>query len=220
MESDSTKKPFYRNTDDTLEDVGITRRQLGHWRKAGLFEPELGPRTKYFTKADTEQLQFLKSLIHELKLPVEKVNQLITSARVDWRGSARYATFIDIENMQLMTPIAAVNQMIGDTLTDTSYDPSAMQRWFEAIALRIFQYWALTSNTFVYEAHMKNLLDKLARIDRMARMQEYRELDPETGAPTFRFSPARENDPDLTLEGIERLLAERDRLDHTTWAYR
>jgi DNA-binding transcriptional MerR regulator len=201
--------------------VGITRRQLGHWRKSGLFDPELGPTTKYFTEADTEQLQFLKSLIHELKLPVEKVNQLITSTQGKRKGLARNATFIDIKNMKLMTPMAAVNQMLADALTDTGYDSPAMHRWFEAIALRIFHYWSLTSNTFVYEAHMKSLLDQLVRIDRMARMQ-YEELDPEDGSPnpTFHFSPARENDPDLTLEGAERLVAARDRLDHTTWAYR
>ena len=36
------RKPFYKNLEDTLDDAGITKRQLGYWRKQGLFVPELG----------------------------------------------------------------------------------------------------------------------------------------------------------------------------------
>jgi DNA-binding transcriptional MerR regulator len=194
MESNTRKKPFYRNTEDTLEDVGITRRQLDHWRKAGLFDPERGPGTKYFTEADTEHLRFLKRLIVDLKLPVGTVKELIASTEGKRKGrksaTPRYSTFIDIENMKLMQPVDAANQMIADVV-DGGH-PAAIEKWFPVLALQIFRNLARTSkSSVVYEAHMKELLDQLARIDLMARM-DYDELDPEDGSPnpTFRFWPA------------------------------
>src|SRR5687768_11175339 len=123
MENESTKKPFYRNTEDTLEDVGITRRQMGHWRKAGIFDPELGPTTNFFTEGDTEHLRFLKRLIVDLNLPVGTVKELIASTEGKRKGrkaaTPRYSTFIDIENMRLMQPVDATNQMIAGTFAST-----------------------------------------------------------------------------------------------------
>src|SRR4051812_26065294 len=75
--SEKKKKPFYRNVDDTLEDVGITQRQLGYWRKQGIFNPELGSKAKFFTEDDTKFLRFLKRLIDDLGLPVATVKRLI-----------------------------------------------------------------------------------------------------------------------------------------------
>src|SRR3712207_3885013 len=115
MVSIQARKPFYRNTQDTLEDVGISLRQLRYWQKQGLFEPELGPKTKYFTEDDTERLRFLKRLIHEdeLNLRVETVNKLIESLAVGWDELAlsNYQAFIDIQNRKLVSWNSAVTQL-------------------------------------------------------------------------------------------------------------
>jgi DNA-binding transcriptional MerR regulator len=220
MDINSEKKPFYRNTDDTLEDIGITRRQLGHWRKSGLFDPELGPTTKYFTEDDTEHLEFLKRLIVDLKLPVGTVKELIASTEGKRKGrksaTPRYSTFIDIEKVRLMQPVDATNQMIADTFASTH--PVDIEKWFSAIALQAFRNRARTSkSSVVYEAHMKAVFDQLSRIDLMARLDNT--YEPETGEPLFYFAPARESDPVLTNEEAERLAEERERLDKTIFEY-
>src|SRR5437588_775363 len=93
-----SETPFYKNTRDTLAEVGITNRQLSYWRKEGLLKPELRD-GKRFTESDIEQLNFLKRLIVDFGLSAETVRRMTEegirtwkdrpSSYLNWR-SARY----------------------------------------------------------------------------------------------------------------------------------
>ncbi len=75
---DRRSTPFYKNTADALDEVGITARQLSYWRKEGLFTSELGDNKRY-TRDDIAKLKMLKKLIdvkEGLGLPVETVRKL------------------------------------------------------------------------------------------------------------------------------------------------
>jgi DNA-binding transcriptional MerR regulator len=58
-----TKKMPYLDIEDTLEEVGITRRQLNYWIEKELFTPELGADAKKFTARDIKLLKFARRLI-------------------------------------------------------------------------------------------------------------------------------------------------------------
>ncbi len=93
-----TKKTPYLDTEDTLEEVGITRRQLNYWCEKGLFTPELGSEAKKFTEKDIKLLKFAQRLIVEQQFPVEVVKRFIdaaTSANSGWQG-------IDLEDFQYL----------------------------------------------------------------------------------------------------------------------
>jgi DNA-binding transcriptional MerR regulator len=219
------KKPFYRNAEDTLEDVGITQRQLGYWRKHGLFNPELGPKTKYFTEQDTDQLRFLKRLIVDLELPVDRVKILLDSINpnfVRW-GATHIASFIDVENMRLIHPLTSISRLMGDAIARAT--PDDLEQWFYAITLHLFEEMASTSNTLeIYEARKKALLDQLNTVDLMARsfqgwVNHVMATDPECARQHpaeeerhVSFWPPKEDDPTLTQEEAERLVARRQKL--------
>ena len=93
-----TKKPPYLDTEDTLEEVGISRRQLNYWLEKELFTPELGDDAKKFTEKDIKVLKFAQRLIVEQQFPVEVVKRFIdaaTSANSGWQG-------IDLEDFQYL----------------------------------------------------------------------------------------------------------------------
>jgi DNA-binding transcriptional MerR regulator len=206
MVSDGKIRPYYRSAEDTLEDVGITQRQLSYWRKQRLFDPELGPTTRFFTEGDTKRLRFLKRLIDDLGLPTATVKRLVESSEERWQGLAlrNYFAFIDVENVRLTRPSDAMNQLVADAVVNA--DAKRIDGWFRALALQIFEEMAGTSRApAVYEARMKELLDRLARVDLMARVH----ADPAEGVW---FSPARESDPSLSTGDAERLIAERNSL--------
>jgi DNA-binding transcriptional MerR regulator len=92
------KKTPYLDTEDTLEEVGITRRQLNYWREKELFTPELGEDSKKFTEKDIKLLKFARGLIVEQQFPVEVAKRLIeaaTSANSGWQE-------IDLEDFQYL----------------------------------------------------------------------------------------------------------------------
>jgi len=93
-----TKKTPYLDTEDTLEEVGISRRQLNYWREKELFTPELGSDAKKFTERDIKLLKFAQGLIVEQQFPVEVAKRLIdaaTSANSGWQD-------IELENFQYL----------------------------------------------------------------------------------------------------------------------
>ena len=66
-------RAFYLDTDDTCEEVGITRRQLGYWENAGVFCPEV--RGKY-TDRDLRMLRVIRQLVVEYGVPITLMREL------------------------------------------------------------------------------------------------------------------------------------------------
>jgi DNA-binding transcriptional MerR regulator len=207
------KKPFYRNVQDTLEDVGITLRQLGYWRKQGLFIPELGPSAKNFTEGDTEQLRFLKRLIEDLGLPVSTVKRLIMTATGEVIGRPHYLTYIDIETPKLVSSSEGLNQLIADAIAAGTHVDR--DKWFWALALQIFRSMSWRSaNAEVHQAQKKAFYEQLEQIDRMSRLRQ-------TKSGEYFFWPQLDTDPELTVEMAQELVKAREQLeadiDEATW---
>ena len=210
--SEKKKKPFYRNVEDTLEDVGITQRQLGYWRKQGLFTPELGSKAKFFTEDDTARLRFLKRLIDDLGLPVATVKRLVSAATYSsedaesdpslvWAGPPHHHTFIDIENTRLVEPADAMHELVADAMAGRkSWRVEQLLEWTMLLALR--SAWMSSPSLDVYEAHIKSLHDRLERIDLLSRLQR----------EAAQFWPKRSKDPDLTSDLIDELTEEKKNL--------
>src|SRR5215211_558028 len=71
------KRVPYLNIEDTIDEVGITRRQLDHWEDQGLLVPELGADAKKYTVKDLRRLKALRHLIVDQKLPLSLVKDLV-----------------------------------------------------------------------------------------------------------------------------------------------
>jgi DNA-binding transcriptional MerR regulator len=203
-ETETKAKPYYRNVEDTLEDVGITQRQMGYWRKHGLFNPELGPKTRYFTQEDTERLRFLKQLIDDLGLPIDTVKHLIESVGEPYESIGLTPTFsyINVSEKKLVHPFSAIDYLMTEAVTGAPY---LIDNWFKIISLHILKRMANTSTTAqVHDAHLQELHGKIRHLDLMARLNKRND--------SYWFWPARDDDPKLTHELGERLLKERDEL--------
>ncbi len=204
-------KPFYRNADDTLEDVGITLRQLRYWRQQGLFNPELGPKTKFFTEQDTKRLRFLKRLIVDLGLPVATVQQLISSAGAEdddeygWLSpSMEVRTFIDTERLRFVFPPDAMAQLVADAMVGAK--PWRVEGLLEpALLLALKSAWMRSPNPAVYEAHIRSLHDRVEHIDLVSRFHS----DDEEPY----FWPKRSSDPDLSEDFVRRLSEDKKMLE-------
>ena len=71
------KRQPYFDIEDTIAEVDITRRQLGHWESQGLIEPELGAGANKYTVRDIGRLTALRHLIVEQKMPLALVKELV-----------------------------------------------------------------------------------------------------------------------------------------------
>ena len=192
-----TKKTPYLDTEDTLEEVGITRRQLNYWREKELFTPELGSEAKKFTEKDIKLLKFAQRLIVEQQFPVEVVKRFIdaaTSANSGWQG-------IDLEDFQYL------DVKSGNLLSMKSLDSIL---WGE---------FGASANEQEVESRLYDLMLLLFRLVRSTRPspaaynerreQILRELYAWEMAARLSFGPTRENpephvhvDPELDSELI------------------
>lgn len=204
------KRPFYKNLDDTIEEVGITRRQLSYWRKNELFKPEFGPKAKFFTPRDIQRLEFLKRLIDDLGLPIAIVRRLVAPYDDDEFELAEWNTFLDVENGVLVNCWGALDSLIATAVAGEVIQ--AVEEWFLTLGLHLLHWTAQSSRSWdIYEARRKELLDRLDRMDRAARIERL-DID------EHQFSPRH---PDELVPGpdeAELLIDERERRLTPVWA--
>jgi DNA-binding transcriptional MerR regulator len=111
MEGFGVSKVPYFDIEDTIAEVGISRRQLGHWQDQGLLRPELGQGTNKYTVTDIRRLKALKHLIVERRLPISLVKELV-------EGGAEYG----IHLTKLLLETAALFNEDGSSLKGKVYD--------------------------------------------------------------------------------------------------
>jgi DNA-binding transcriptional MerR regulator len=189
------RKPFYKNLEDTLDDAGITKRQLGYWRKQGLFVPELGPRSRFYTLGDIEYLVFLRRLIEELGLPVATVRRLI-EVEDGRRLEPSERMLLDIRDGHLLSPRDAIRHLMIHALAGSGLEE--IKHWFRMLALELLRQSAESAPTAgVYAATKQDLHEQLDEVDLLARITRLADgrliLDP--GLP---------GDPELDAEGLEK----------------
>lgn len=189
------RKPFYKNLEDTLDDSGITKRQLGYWRKQGLFEPELGARSRFYTLGDIEYLVFLRRLIDELGLPIATVRHLIEATREErLRPSERM--LLDIRDQRLLSPPDAFRHLMVHALASSDLDE--IKRWFRTLALELLRQSAeATPTAAVYAATKQDLHEQIDQVDFLARVSRL-------GNDQLTLEPALPGDPELDGDGLEK----------------
>lgn len=201
-----TRKPFYKDRSDTLEEVGITQRQLNYWRAEGLFVPSLGPRSKYYTAQDIKRLLFLRRLIVELRLPIDTAKHLLVdqgTAPVEELG------YLDLQHLRLMSPEDAVANLLAWAVAEE--DSEIAQKCLDALVFDAFRRMAKgTRSAEVYSARRKEFYDHLLEIDRAARTW----WDPEIDEWALRHRQP--DDPTLGFEEYEVLDRWATRLDDPT----
>jgi DNA-binding transcriptional MerR regulator len=206
--------PFYKDRADTLEDAGITAKQLRTWREAGLFAAELGPNKRKFTETDIEKLKFLKQLIVGLGLPIATVQQLVQDLPSQRSIPAGFR-YLDVKSGKLVRPSTALRELIG--IYANSEDFEKLEVWLLTLAARCFEQikWAYPSAK-VYEARRDELLDRLRRADLVARAEAPEDDFDEDEDGTVvviekppRFVPSLSGDPDPAPDLMEQLVRER-----------
>jgi DNA-binding transcriptional MerR regulator len=207
-------KPFYKDRDDTLEDAGITPKQLRTWREVGLFTAELGLNTRKFTKTDIANLKLLKRLIVDLGLPIQTVQQLVEGLPSPYTVPLGF-TYLNVKTGKLVQPPTALREMMSLYASTKSLDK--LEDWLLTLALRYFEQTKRAyPSSKVYEAKREELLDRLRRMDLAARA-----LDPddaweedEDGNPVGiapQFIPSVGEDPTPAPDLLLGLVRERDR---------
>jgi DNA-binding transcriptional MerR regulator len=200
------RKPFYKNLEDTLADAGIKKRQLSYWRKHGLFVPELGQGSRYYTLRDIEFLVFLRRLIDELGLPVATVRHLIDAVGGQ-RLQPSERMLLDIRDRRLLSPRDAIRHLMIHALASSDMDE--IKNWFRMLAMELLRQSAEAAPTAgVYAATKQDLNDQLEQVDLLVRVSQM-----EDGRPTF--EPALPGDPELdavSLEKAQEWIDEREKL--------
>lgn len=184
--------PFYRNAADTLTSIGITKRQLNYWRKAGLFHPELEGGDK-FTSDDTLQLYFLKALIVELGLPISTVKKLMPRGRTF--RVFRNNSYIDIRKIRLVTPSYAMGELMAQTVYESDQDQ--LLSWFRAIAAELLHKYRASSSPSVYVTRKQELEATLRKADQFLRIHR------DEGG--YVLKPAYPSDPELSQDELQEL---------------
>ncbi len=195
MDENGTKvtKPFYKDLQDTLDDVEISARQLTYWRKEGLFSPELGERTRRYTQDDIDQLKTLKRLIVDLKLPVEAVRGI--HARMEEEGFRRddptNFPFLSLRTGHLVLPSELQTTILNNLKWPHSTNLAI------ALIFRRLHGMAKANNARYYEGVVKDLLERIQDLEPAARVTR---VD-----GRWQLRPQLEHDPQLSEEEFEDL---------------
>ncbi len=209
------RKPFYKDRDDALEDAGITPKQLRTWREAGLFTAELGPNTRKFTEKDIRTLRFLKRLIVGLGLPIQTVQQLTRQDLPSPYTIPLAFTYLNVKTGRLVRPRTALQEMME--LYAATQNLALLEEWLLTVALRCFEEIGRTHRSpKVYEAKRDELLERVRRMDLVARAQNPEDdydVDEEGNVVAVppRFVPGVPGDPDPTFSLLQQLAEERSR---------
>lgn len=189
-------KKLYLDTEDTLEEVGISRRQLNYWREKGLIVPELGEDEKRFTEKDIRLLKFLRQLIVDQSFPVEIVRRIIDRTRDSrpWEEPQ----FEEFEFLGLRDGTLYDKQTLGEDLWHefgATADEEEIRKRFLQLALLLFRLIKIKfPKSEDYRRERDDILSLVRGQDISARVEFGETFDDE---PTYYLSPylGREADP-------------------------
>jgi DNA-binding transcriptional MerR regulator len=231
-----TKKTPYLDTEDTLEEVGISRRQLNYWREKVLFTPEFGTDAKKFTEKDVKILKFARRLIVDQQFPVEVAKRLIdavTSADSWWDGiDLEDFQYLDVKSGTLLSK-ESIESRLWAEFGATAKEWELEQR-LHSLALILFRTIRTNRQTpAAYKERRDEIFRSLHSQDVSARLtwgqepgepQPHVHLDPSLDeAPTLYSEPPQLDDPAKWLIGAHQGLqkfeqaAEELNLPPKTW---
>jgi DNA-binding transcriptional MerR regulator len=199
-----TKKQPYLDTEDTLEEVDITRRQLTYWRDQGLIDPELGPTSKRYTERDIRLLKFLRRLIVEQGFPVELTRRIVESAidEMLWEGADfdQY-NFLSLDSGTPFTT-RTLEILLSRQFGATASEEELRNRAIELMLLLFRLYKLRSADDEEYRRRRDQLLSVIADQDIAARIEWRGDSDFST---EFVLQPHLDEDYDVYHELVTRL---------------
>ncbi len=168
-----SKKVPYLDTEDTLEEVGISRRQLNYWREKGLFTPEFGDDAKKFTEKDIKLLKFARRLIVEQGFPVEIAKRFIDAAQTSrpWeKADLQDFQYLDITSGALLTK-ASINYDLWMEFLATADEREAEERLYD-LALLVFRLARLPyKDGAAFATRLDEIVKQIRNLAFVARVQ-------------------------------------------------
>jgi DNA-binding transcriptional MerR regulator len=208
-----TKKTPYLDTEDTLEEVGVSRRQLNYWREKELFSPELGDDAKKFTEKDIKLLKFARRLIVEQQFPVEVAKRLIsaaTSSDSAWEQiELEDFQYLDIQSGTLLSK-KSLESILWNAFGATANEHDVESRLYDLMLLLFRLVRSTRPSPAVYMERCDEIIRQLHGWERAARLGWGPTSDnPE---PHIHFDPKLDDERDDLAHPEEWLLAADKRL--------
>lgn len=165
-----SKKTLYLDTEDTQEEVGISRRQLNYWREKGLITPELGEDAKRFTAADIQRLKFIRFLIVDRSLPLEVVKRLLAEVPPRFNANPYFYRYLDLTSGHLRNTRQVFDGLWEEFGARCSED-EAVQKLYD-MALLVFRI-LLTQHRGIgaYTEHRDRVLRAIDEMEFTARVE-------------------------------------------------
>ncbi len=188
---------YYLDTEDTLEEVDITRRQLSYWREKGLITPELGPDAKGYTERDIRQLKYLRRLIVDLGFPPDLIKKLMPVGRSGKPRDISAFPYLDLIDLTLKTK-KELSERLWHEFGATAEEWEIEQRLY-ALALLLFGL-ARSKNrsTQTFMARRDEILETIRELSVVARLVgAYEDPDEPNHLTGLVISPRLPDDIDL-----------------------
>lgn len=208
----SHSRPLYLDIADTTAEVGISRRQLGHWQAIGLLKPELGPGAKRYTANDLARLAILKRLIVDHGFPINLVKKVVSNegsvaaalvkdivkASGAWRRTE--AQVVDLETDRIVPRYELESELWNEYVATAPTDH--LEERFYVLALMLFRDIRNSSKTWAsFQGRRDELLGQVRESALVARFT----WDGRQFGQQPRLAPALPDDPPLGgMELVER----------------
>jgi DNA-binding transcriptional MerR regulator len=208
-----TKKTPYLDTEDTLEEVGISRRQLNYWREKELFKPEFGSDAKKFTEKDIKILKFARQLIVEQQFPVDVAKRLIDAVNTAdswWEGfDLEDFQYLDVKSGDLL-PKVGLDQKLWAEFGGTAKEGQVESRLYSLTVLLFRLLRSRLRSPGAYKERRDQIFQELRGLESAARLT-YVAAQGKSEA-YFELQPELEDDPAILKHSKEWLKSANSRL--------
>lgn len=185
MEDHGISRQPYLDIEDTIAEVDISRRQLGHWEAQGLIEPELGAGVNKFTVQDIRRLKALRRLIVEQKMPLAMVKELVGRGidhSVDFGQSLLQTAALfekpplDLGNyvLDFGNQALSTRESVAKSWWNTFHamaDEKQLEQAVYELTLLLFRVVRLrNTGTNAFQERMEEILAKIAQMTEVARI--------------------------------------------------
>lgn len=193
---------LYLDANDTIEEVGITRRQLKYWEDKDLLKPELGKGGGRYTEKDLVQLRMIKRLIVDEHFPLEFTRRLLSGnllseedediSTADDRRLQYLNRLLDIDTGEVLTREQMFERLWGEF--GATADAEKIEEHFYQLALLLYRLSRGSPRRAAYfERRMEDFEMDLHELTVVARVEG--DYDEDKGYPNLkgvRLDPADE----------------------------
>jgi DNA-binding transcriptional MerR regulator len=196
---------LYLDANDTIEEIGITRRQLKYWEDKDLLEPELGKGSGRYTDKDLGQLRMIKRLIVDEHFPLEFTKRLLGGNLlgevdgddfVEANQRSYLNRLLDIDTGEVLTREEMFKRLWGEF--GATANAEQVEEHFYQLALLLFRMIrGQPRNADYFNRRRDDISERLSELEDVARVEgEYDDRDPRSPYPSgLRLDPIARGEP-------------------------